>query len=159
MANPVDSANLILKLYELRREETMRKARDFMVSYDPQTFEELMAGFFGPNGAYIRMVTGYWEMAASFVVNGAIDAKMFDDSTGEHVLVFAKMEPFLPQLREAMKNPRAMKSFEQVCLNMPDARNRIDSARERIRELVARRAATANTNAPASAEGRSPLKL
>lgn len=119
----------------------MRKARDFMVTFDPATFEELMQGFMGPNGTYIRMVISYWEMAASFVVNGAIDAKMFDEAGGEHVLVFARLEPFLPQFRQMMQSPRSMSSLEQVCLNMPDARKRIESTRERMREMLARRAA------------------
>lgn len=141
MANAVESANLILKLYELRREETLRKARDFMVTFDPRTIEDLMTALLGPNGTYIRMVNSYWDMAASLVLNGAIDLKMFDESNGEHILVFAKLEPLLPQLREAMNNPRMLKSLEELCLSLPDARTRIDNNRNLIRALIARRAA------------------
>jgi hypothetical protein len=57
MATPVDSANLILKLYELRREDTMREARNFMLTFDPKTMEEYMAAMMGPNSAHVRMVT------------------------------------------------------------------------------------------------------
>ena len=56
MATPYESAKLILQLYEQRREETMRKARDFMIGWDPRSAEEFMAGMMGENSAYIRMV-------------------------------------------------------------------------------------------------------
>ena len=71
---PVDSANLLLKLYELRREEKMRKGRDFWFTFNPTSAQEYMAAMAGPDSGYIRMVSSYWEMACSFVVNGAIDA-------------------------------------------------------------------------------------
>ncbi|HWE53015.1 MAG TPA: hypothetical protein VG273_24705 [Bryobacteraceae bacterium] len=141
MSNAVDSANLILKLYELRREETMRKARDFMVSFDPKTFEEMQAGYAGPNSAYVRMVTGYWEMAASFVTSGAIDLKTFDAATGEHILVFSKVQPFLPQLREMFGSPAMLENLEKVCLSLPGGLERVNATRERIRAMLAMRAA------------------
>ena len=50
----------------------------------------------GPNSGHFRMVTSYWDMVASFVLNGAIDEQMFNDASGEQIGVFAKMEPFLP---------------------------------------------------------------
>jgi hypothetical protein len=143
MATPVDSANLILKLYELRREEAMRKARDFMFGFDPKTVEEYMAGMMGPNSAQIRMVVSYWEMAASFVVNGAIDATMFDDANGEHILVFGKLEPLLPQLR-AMMGPNVLKNLEQVCTTAPGSIERVRTSMERIRGMMAQRTAAAS---------------
>src|SRR5438477_9276650 len=116
---PVESANLILKLYELRREETMRKARNFFFTFEPKSTEDYMKTMMGPDGAYVRMVASYWEMAASLVVNGAIDAKMFDETQGEHIMVFGKIEPLLPKLREIAGNPSAFKCLEQVCKSMP----------------------------------------
>jgi hypothetical protein len=139
--NPVESAKLILELYELRREETMRKARDFVVTFDPRTFEEFIAEYFGAHSAYLRMVLSYWNMAASFVLNGAIDRKMFEDANGEHILAFSKIEPFLAQMRQVMGSDRYMDSLEQLCLSMPDGRERIDGMRERIRAMLANRAA------------------
>ena len=121
----------------------MRKARDFVVTFDPRSFEEFMAGLMGPGGSYIRQVLGYWDMAASLVLNGAIDTKMFLDANNEHVLVFGRVEPYLPQIRAAFKNPDFLKSLEQLCLSMPDARNRIDTVRELIRGFLAQRAADA----------------
>jgi hypothetical protein len=137
MSNAVDSANLILRLYELRREETMRKARDFMFSFDPQTFEDIQGVIMGPQGGYFRMVTSYWDMACSFVTNGAIDAKMFDEVNGEHVLAFAKVQPFLPQIREMFGNQNYMKNVEQVCLGAAGGQERVTAARERIRKMLA----------------------
>lgn len=139
MATPVDSANLILKLYEIRREDTMRKARDFVLTFDPQSIEDYMAGMMGPNSAYIRMVTSYWEMAASFVVQGAIDATMFDETQGEHVLVFGKLEGFLPELRAAMGNPGMFKNLEQVCISAPGGIERVRATTARIRAMIAAR--------------------
>ena len=102
-----------LTLYEQRREETMRKARDFFMSFDPRTFEEYMAGLMGPHSGYIRMVVSYWEMAASLVNNGAIDAKMFTDANGEFVIVFGKVEPFIPRFRAAFGNPNFLINLEK----------------------------------------------
>src|SRR5438105_3896576 len=118
MPTPFESAQLILTLYDQRREEVMRKARDFFFTFDPRSFEEFMAGFMGPNSAYVRMVITYWEMATSLVLNGAIDAKMFEDANGEFVVVFGRIEPFLPQIRE-MFGPAFAKNLEAFTLSIP----------------------------------------
>lgn len=141
MPTPFESAQLILNLYELRREETMRKARDFFIGFDPRTFEEYMAGLMGPHSGYIRMVTSYWEMAASLVTNGAIDAKMFTDANAEFIVVFGKIEPFLPQIRQAFGNPGIMVHLESLTLGLPNARQRIDQTVQGIRSMLAARAA------------------
>ena len=142
---PVDSANLILRLYELRREPVMREARNFMLTFDPKSVEDYMAGMMGPNSAHIRMVSSYWEMACSFVVNGAIDAAMFDETQGEHILVFGKVEPILAELRAAMGSPNVFKSMEQVCTNAPGGLERVRTTAARIRGMMAARAAAATT--------------
>lgn len=116
----------------------MRKARDYFVTFDPQSFDELMAGMVGPQGGYIRMVISYWEQAASLVTHGAIDETMFRDASGEYILVFARIEPFLPQLREAFGNPGFGANLEKLALGLPDARQRLDGTLQRMRSLVAR---------------------
>ncbi|HEY3824221.1 MAG TPA: hypothetical protein VGL82_06660 [Bryobacteraceae bacterium] len=143
MATPVDSANLILKLYELRREPVMREARNHYMTFNPASLEEYMAAMMGPNSGHIRMVSSYWEMAASFVVSGAIDPHLFDSSAGEHILVYGKLEPILPQLREAMGNPNLFKNLEQVCTTAPSSIERVRATRERIRAMMAGRSASA----------------
>ena len=145
MSNAVDSANLLLKLYELRREETMRKARDFMITFNPESIEDIQAAMMGPQGGYLRMVTSYWDMAAAFVISGAIDAKMFDDVNGEHIAVFSKIQPFLPQIREMFGQPKYMKNLEDVCLSAPGGLERVNATRERMRRMLALRSAAAKS--------------
>jgi hypothetical protein len=143
MPTPAESATLLLTLYDLRREETMRKARDFFATFNPKTIEDVMGVMMTPQGAYVRMVVGYWDMAASLVLNGAIDSKMFLDANGEFIVVFAKIEPFLPQLRQILPNPDFLKSLETLTLSIPDARKRIDKVLEFFRNMVAQRNAAA----------------
>ncbi len=141
MATPVESANLILKLYELRREPVMREARNTMFGFDPSSAQDYIAGMMSQQSAHIRMVASYWEMAASLVVHGAIDAKMFDESAGEHILVFGKIEGFLPQLREAMGSPTMFANLEKVCTDAPGGLERVRAMTARVRGMVAQRAA------------------
>jgi hypothetical protein len=142
MPTPFESAQLLLTLYDQRREPTMRKAREyFLNTFDPKTFDEMMATMGSPDNAYIRMVLGYWEMAASLVTNGAIDQKMFQDSTGEYIAVFAKLEPFLPKLREMFDNPGFGSHLERLTMSLPNARQRVDGTLQRIRAMTAARAA------------------
>lgn len=149
MPTPFESAQLLLNLYELRREEKMRQGRDLFMGFDPGTFEEFMGGMMGPQGGFIRMVVSYWDMAGSLVKNGAIDPKMFYDANSEFVLVFARVEPFLAQAREMFGNPDAFRNLEWLALNMPNARERIDGTRERFRAMLAARTATAKAGAAA----------
>lgn len=134
----VDSANLILKLYDLRREKTMREARNWIFSFNPTSADEYWQTMMDPEvGAYLRMVTSYWEMAASLVNHGAIDADMFDDTTGEHIMVFAKVEPLLAELREKFQNPEAFKHLEKVILDRPNGRERLVKTQEWLKTITA----------------------
>lgn len=133
-STPYESATLLIRLYELRREPTMREARAWYVSkFNPTSVDDMIATLRGPDSAHFRMVTSYWDMAASFVLNGAIDEKMFTDSNGEHVIVYAKMEPFLAEYREKMGNPNYYASIEQLVLKAPGIKDRLASIRERFR--------------------------
>ena len=145
MATSYESARLILELYDLRREATMREARNFWFTFNPETTEEYMAAMMGPNGGHVRMVVSYWEMAASLVLNGAIDTKMFNDSNGEHLVIFGKIEGILPKMREMMGDPNIGKSLETVALSGPDARKKIDGIKARIKGMIAARAAAARS--------------
>lgn len=142
MATPVESAELILKLYELRRESTMREARNFWFSFNPTSAQEYMNAMMGPHSGHIRMVASYWDMACSFVVNGAIDANMFDAANGEHVIVFAKLQPILADLR-AIAGPNAFKNLEQVCMSAPVGIERVKAVGERIRNAAKQMQASA----------------
>ena len=141
MPTPFESAQLILTLYEQRREETLRKARDFYIGFSPTSFDDWKAAMIGPQNGYLRMVLTYWDMAASLVKNGAIDQTMFVEANGEFIVVFGKVEPYIPQLREAFGNPGFLASLEWLALGIPDARQRIDSTVKRVQAMVAARAA------------------
>ena len=122
-STPYESATLLIRLYEVRREETMREARNwFAREFNPNSIEDVMAALMGPNSGHFRMVTSYWDMVASFVLNGAIDEQMFNDANGEQIGVFAKMEPFLPEYRNRMGNQRYLSQLEQVVMRRPGAK-------------------------------------
>ena len=132
-------ADLILKLYDLRREETMRKARNWMLTFNPNSLDDIVAAVTSADSAYFRQVTSYWEMAASLVNHGAIDEEMFNDANGEHMFVFAKFQPFLNEIR-AQFDPNSFHHLEKLCMRTPDAEQRLATLRERGRRFAALRA-------------------
>jgi hypothetical protein len=134
-----ESADLLLKLYELRREPTMRQARSWIATFNPQSADDIVATMRGENSAYFRMVTSFWDMAASFVNNGAIDEKMFNDANGEHIFVFARLEPFLAEYRAKTGQASYLSQLEALINRMPNGRERLEAMRERIRAMAARR--------------------
>jgi hypothetical protein len=134
-STPYESATLLIRLYELRREETMREARNwFAREFNPNSIEDVMAALMGQNSGHFRMVTSYWDMVASFVLNGAIDEQMFNDANGEQIGVFAKMEPFLADYRARSGNPRYMAQLEQVVMRRPGAKEQLAGIREWFRQ-------------------------
>ena len=145
MSDKHEDANLIIKLYELRREEVMRKARDwYTMEFNPSSMEEVIETMMSDKSAYYRMVTSYWEMAASFVNNGAIDEQMFSDANGEHLIVFAKIEPFLEELRVKFQSPQGMQHLEKLVMRRPDAKEFLTSLRERFKQYAAMRTEVAS---------------
>jgi hypothetical protein len=130
-------ADLILKLYDLRREATMREARNWFFTFNPQNTKDFMDVLISDKSGFYRMVTSYWEMAASLVNHGAIDAEMFNDANGEHVFVYAKLQPFLPALREESGNPQLFEHLEKVIQTIPDYETKLNAVRERIQKIMA----------------------
>ena len=136
-----ESADLIMKLYDLRRETKMREARTWIFSFNPQNADEYIQTMRNPEvGAYLRMVTSYWDMAASFVNHGAIDAEMFSDSAGEHIIIFAKIQPFLADFREKIGNPKAFRNLEKVIADMPDGAERVERAQAMLKSFAEKKA-------------------
>ena len=114
-----DDANLILRLYEMRREEKMRAARAwFVAKFGPTTMAEYqeLCPMGSDNSAYARMVMTYWEMVASFVTQGVLNEELFFQSGQELLLTYARVRPFLAEYRQAMGNPKAMGNLENVGL-------------------------------------------
>jgi hypothetical protein len=136
-----EEAGLILKLYELRREETMRKARDwYFREFNPQSMAEFNSLMMGEHSGHLRMVVTYWDMAAALVNNGAISLELFNDSNGEHLGVFSKIERLLPDIRAAV-GPQFAASLEKLIDATPDGRKRIAAIRERMSAIIAQLAA------------------
>ena len=132
-----EDANLILRLYELRREETMRRARWwFIASFDPQSVQDIFDVFASEHSANFRMIVSYWDMAATFVNYGAIDEQMFNDINTEHIAIYAKLEPFLAELRAMPGMPPYLylKNLEPLVMRMPDAEARIAMMRRFMKD-------------------------
>ena len=145
MSNEHESMMGILRLYELRSEETMRKARDwFATGFHPETTQDVLQVLVGDHSADFRMVTSYWDMATAFVVFGAIHAEMFNAINTEHVLVYAKLQPFLTELRAMPGIPPYLflQHLEPVVQRLPDADERVAAMRRYLKSRRELRAAT-----------------
>ena len=112
-----DDVNLILRLYEMRREDRLRDGRKwFMGSFKVKTFAEFQAlcpPGSEPNASF-RMVTTYWEMVASFLTSGVMNAELFYQSCREMLFVWERVRDIVPAVREANKNPRELKNLEDA---------------------------------------------
>jgi hypothetical protein len=117
-------AELILKLYELRTDEKLRAARHwYSTEFNPQSAREIAMLMASGNrsSANYRMVTTYWEMACAFVLFEAIDENFFHRTQTEYLAVFAKLEPFIGELRQLFGEPNYLESLEKIARNAPNA--------------------------------------
>jgi hypothetical protein len=136
-----EEADLILKLYELRREETMRKARDwYFREFNPESPADVDQVMFSEHSGHLRMVLTYWDMAAALVNHGAISIELFNDTNGEHLSVFSKLEPLLDKMRAAY-GPQLLANLEKLIDATPDGRQRVAGIRERMKGIRAQLAA------------------
>jgi len=149
-ADKYQSAQLILQLYDLRREAVMRKARDWMFSFNPTSVDDFEKTMMDPEvGGYLRMVTSYWDMAAAMVNQGAIDAKLFNQTVGEHIGVYAKIAPFIPELRAKWQMPEAFENLEKVIMDRPDGAEKVKRTQEWMKEIQEKMAAQQASEAAA----------
>ena len=128
MPDPSQAAGLLLKLYELRTEAALRRARAwFAFEFHPTSARDVLATWLGPGhrSAPYRMVTSYWDMAASLVLQGAVPADMFNAANTEHIALYAKLRPFLAEVRAATNYPDYLGNVERVVRSLPDAEERI----------------------------------
>ena len=125
-------AQVVMQLYDLRREAEMRKARSwFTAEFWPASVDDIMKianSFPSQENAWLRQVGGYWDMAAALVLHGAVNEDLFLEPgiSGEMFFAFAKVYPFLKDLREKMNNPNAWKNIEQVATRSKTARKQLD---------------------------------
>ena len=138
-ATPKD-ADLILKLYDLRREATLRRARTFLSSqFWPRNYDEFKAlatAFGTEQNAWFRMAWTYWDMAAAMVLNGAIDEELFFQCNGEPYFYYTKFKPYIEQFRKDLNFPEFMANIEELATKTPEARERVKGMEERIREFA-----------------------
>lgn len=134
---PAD-ANVILKLYDLRREAEIRKARYWwLVDFWPESAADVvkLAQALGTQeNAWLRQVVSYWEMAASLVIHGTVNEKLFLEpaSSGEMFLIFAKLHPFIQEVREKMQAPMMLANVEKVIMKSKPGQERLKGVEQRL---------------------------
>ena len=137
-----DDAGLILKLYDLRREPEMRKARNwFVTEFWPENVDDFLKvanAFPSQENSWIRQVGSYWDMAAAFVLQGALSEELFvqPGCSGEMFFIFAKINPFLKELRQKMNNPDAWSNIEKVATGSKTARRRLERVAANIEQRL-----------------------
>lgn len=139
-----DDAELILKLYDLRREPVMREARNWMFTFNPTSIQDVLDALLGEHSGHYRMVISYWDMAAAMVNNGAIDETLFNETNGEHIFVYSKIEPVIEDIRTMFGSPEFLRNLETLVKRIPNIDEKLIAMRERMRkfgEMSAERAA------------------
>jgi len=133
MSTKQHDVEVILKLYELRRDEMVRRARNWYFSeFNPESAKDIVKLMLSSpeQSAYYRMITSYWDMAASFVNNGGIDERMFLEANTEHVGVFARIEPFIADVREAFGEPDYLLHLERLVMKIPNTKELLANRRK-----------------------------
>jgi hypothetical protein len=145
-------AQLIMQLYDLRREPEMRKARHWwLTEFWPTSAEEFMKiamNLGSQENNWLRQVGGYWGMAAAFVESGAVDLDLFLQPavSGEMFFVFAKVHPFLKELRQQLGDPEVFLNVEKVITSSKWGRERLKFILQRVATAKERRAAAAKAS-------------
>ena len=129
---PAD-AEIVLKLYELRREPVMRASRETLLRWFPGSYDELaaLADFGSEDNAAFRQVTSYFEMAFGLARRGAVHPELLMDWCGEGIFLYAKLEPFLAEFRERV-SPTAFANTEWAVENTEAGRAKLDLFRARL---------------------------
>jgi hypothetical protein len=142
-------AELVLKLYDLRRESVMRDARNWMAAFNPKSIDDVvavMSNFGSKENAYMRQVCGYWEMVAAFIVHGTLNADLAYDTLGEMYFVYAIMQPVVEDFRKKFSAPEFFKNVQQVVESTQKGRERVAQVQQRRAEMMSRMAAAAKSN-------------
>jgi len=131
----VDDASLILRLYDLRREERLRIAREWYRSkFYPMSFEDLKVVIQTPGeeNTNYRMVTTYWDMACSFVATGVLHADLFFQSAGEAFMVWSRVESYAARVRAELQTPWFLVNVEKAIAMVPWGQERLAIFRARL---------------------------
>jgi hypothetical protein len=142
-ANSIQQAELILHLYELRRETVMREARSyvggaFMPASANEFLEIVSAG--GKPTAFVLQVYGYWDMVAAFVEHGALDATLVYNTCQEMYFQYAKIQPYLAEFRKKMNLPEWLISVERLIEGSKAGRKRLATMQKNLAAMAGVRA-------------------
>jgi hypothetical protein len=138
----IRQAELILKLYDLRREPVMREARSYVGGeFLPASADELVdivaAG--GKHGSFVLQVYGYWDMVSAFVHNGGLEEKLVYDTCAEMYFQYAKIQPYVAEFRQRMNLPEWMISIERLVEGSERGRARLATMKENLIAMGANR--------------------
>jgi len=134
----IEDARLILELYDLRREPELRKARQWwLITFWPKSaddFVKVATAMGSEENNWLRQVGSYWGIAVSFVSNGVLSEGLFFQLSfcGEMYFIFAKVRPFLKELREKMNNPELFLMMEKAILGSKVARAQFEKVEARV---------------------------
>jgi hypothetical protein len=138
-AHAIEQAELILKLYELRRETVMREARSYVggpfLPGSAREFVEIVSAG-GKHTGFVLQVYGYWDMVAAFVQHGALDAGLVYDTCQEMYFQYAKIQPYLKEFRKAMNLPEWMISIERLVDGSKAGRSRLASMQKNLTAMA-----------------------
>ena len=146
MSTKPDDALAILKLYELRSEPLMRQARAwFFTEFKPKSGLEILALLQSgeKESAFYRMVASHWEVASALVNHGGIDEKLFLEANSEHLVVFAKLQPFINEIRETIGEPDYLANLEKLISRVDNIEKKLENRRRLIDRWTNRSAASA----------------
>ena len=133
-------AELILKLYDLRREAEMRKARVWWVKFDPRSADDFLKVVWdlgSQENTWLRQVSGYWGIVCSFVVSGVLNEELFlaPGFSGELFLIYSKIHPFIKELREKLNDPEFFLNVEKAVTHTKWGRNRLQFMMKRVESM------------------------
>lgn len=140
-----EDAQIIMSLYDLRRESEMRKARAWFAGFWPRDEHDVVRVINGADpqeNAWFRQVSGYWEMSASFVLRGALNEELFFDSGGEMWFIYAKVHPYIGEIRAKANSPYYFQRVEKVATRTKAGRERLQMM---LKRAEARRASSDKT--------------
>ena len=144
-------AQIILQLYDLRREAEMRKARNWWgMDFFPQSADDFLKIVWAmgtQENNWLRMVSGYWGIAASFYLTGVLNEELFlqPGFSGEMFLIYAKIHPFIKELRQKLNDPKAWLTIEEAATRSKWGRDRLQFMIKRVETMREKRKAASNS--------------
>ena len=133
-------ADIVLKIYELRRDDTMRKARSFIaLEFWPRSADEIievMNAFGTEKNTYFRQVISFCEMAVTLPLSGAVHSDLFSDWNGEILFIYAKYKPFLEEIRKKTSNPGFFGNVERYVQSSPHSQKKLEAMIPRAAKMA-----------------------